>query len=332
MGFDVTPTVTQDWTNNIDALETGVNRLRPGGGTALFDAVYTACRDKLLDVSRGQEPVRKAIVLLSDGDDNQSRVYLDEAIKECERAETIIYAISTNWTPSRGKGDKVLTQMAEETGGQVFFPPSVEEVSEQLQRHRRRAAQPVRADLYAGGLQDTNGAFRVPSISIATTGATRHWFVAYDQGGELRVSGWNSRNKLRLGSKHLCGQTCLHKLVDNFMAQALSAPALPSEEVVEQAAGADSSLTSKYGEIESSARQLTPPALVPSARPPLRLPVELVPLPAKVRSDPAAALAEEMPRYASRNWRAEAWDRERVRASQAGERRPMLTALRRSGS
>jgi VWFA-related protein len=129
MGFDVTPSVTQDWTNNIDALETGINRLRPGGGTALFDAVYTACRDKLLDVSRGQEPVRKAIVLISDGDDNQSRVHPDEVIKECERAETIIYAISTNWTPSRGKGDQVLTQMSESTGGRVFFPPSVEEMS-----------------------------------------------------------------------------------------------------------------------------------------------------------------------------------------------------------
>jgi VWFA-related protein len=129
MGFDVTPSVTQDWTTNIDSLETGVNRLRPGGGTALFDAVYTACRDKLLDISRGQEPTRKAMVLLSDGEDNQSRVYLDEAIKECQRAETIIYAISTNWTPSRGKGDQVLTKMAEETGGQVFFPPSVEEMS-----------------------------------------------------------------------------------------------------------------------------------------------------------------------------------------------------------
>jgi Ca-activated chloride channel homolog len=128
MGFDVTPTVTQDWTNNIDALETGVNRLRPGGGTALFDAVYTACRDKLLS-ERGQEPVRKAIVLISDGDDNQSRVHPDEVIKECERAETIIYAISTNWTPSRGKGDQVLTQMSESTGGRVFFPPSVEEMS-----------------------------------------------------------------------------------------------------------------------------------------------------------------------------------------------------------
>src|SRR5271165_4920248 len=128
MGFDVTPSVTADWTNDVDALETGVNRLRPGGGTALFDAVYTACRDKLL-TERGPEPVRKAMVLLSDGDDNQSRVHPDEAIKECQRAETIIYAISTNWTPSRGKGDKVLTDMAEATGGQVFFPPSVEEIS-----------------------------------------------------------------------------------------------------------------------------------------------------------------------------------------------------------
>ena len=129
MGFDVTPRVMQDWTNNIDGLETGINRLRPGGGTALFDAVYTACRDKLLDEARGKEPVRKAIVLISDGDDNQSRVFQDEAIKECQRAETIVYAISTNWTPSRGKGDAVLTQMSEATGGSVFFPPSVEEMS-----------------------------------------------------------------------------------------------------------------------------------------------------------------------------------------------------------
>ena len=129
MGFDVSPNITQDWTNNLDGLETGISRLRPGGGTALFDAVYTACRDKLLDQARGQEPVRKAIILLSDGDDDQSRVHQDEAIKMCQRAETIIYSISTNWTPSRGRGDKVMEDMATETGGRVFFPPSVEEVS-----------------------------------------------------------------------------------------------------------------------------------------------------------------------------------------------------------
>jgi Ca-activated chloride channel family protein len=129
MGFDVTPTVTQDWTNNMDGLESGVMKLRPGGGTALFDAVYTACRDKLLDISRGQEPVRRAMVLVSDGNDNQSRAYIDDAIKMCQRSETIIYAISTNWTPSRGKGDDYLQKMAEATGGRAFFPPSVEEMS-----------------------------------------------------------------------------------------------------------------------------------------------------------------------------------------------------------
>ena len=129
MGFDSTPTVTADWTNNLDALQVGVGKLRPGGGTALFDAVYTACRDKLLDASRGQEPVRRAMILVSDGNDNQSRAYIDDSIKMCQRAETIIYAISTNWTPSRGKGDDVLQKMSEATGGRAFFPPSIDDIN-----------------------------------------------------------------------------------------------------------------------------------------------------------------------------------------------------------
>jgi len=159
MGFDVTPTVMQDWTNNVDALETGVNRMRPGGGTALFDAVYTACRDKLLDVSRGQEPVRKAIVLISDGDDNQSRVHLDEAIKMCQRSETIIYGISTNWTPSRGRGDAVLTQLSTDTGGKVMFPPSVEEMSSAFHEVEEELRSQY-ALTYVPADFKTNGAFR----------------------------------------------------------------------------------------------------------------------------------------------------------------------------
>ena len=128
MGFDVTPDYKQDWTNNLDLLTSGIESLRPGGGTALFDAVYSACRDKLLDAARGQEPVRKAMVLVSDGDDNQSHAYLDDAIKECQRAETIVYTISTNTSPSRDRGDDVLQKIAEATGGRAFFPKSLEDM------------------------------------------------------------------------------------------------------------------------------------------------------------------------------------------------------------
>jgi Ca-activated chloride channel homolog len=127
-GFDVTPDYRQDWTNNIDSLTAGIQSLRPGGGTALYDAVYSACRDKLL-TSRGTEPVRKAVVLVSDGDDNQSHAYLEDAIKECQRAETIVYAISTNVSPSRDRGDDILQKMAVATGGKAFFPTRIEDMA-----------------------------------------------------------------------------------------------------------------------------------------------------------------------------------------------------------
>ena len=130
MGFDVTPYVTQNYTNDQDKLEAGITKLRPGGGTALFDAVYTACRDQLLKVPISQlGSVRKALIVISDGDDNQSRAYPDDAIKMCQRAETIIYAISTNVSPSRDRGDDVLRKMAEATGGLAFFPKRIEDMS-----------------------------------------------------------------------------------------------------------------------------------------------------------------------------------------------------------
>jgi len=129
MGFDVTPDYKQDWSNNLDSLSTGIQGLRPGGGTAIYDAIYSACRDKLLDASRGQEPVRKALIVVSDGEDNQSHAYLNDAIKECQRAETNIYSISTNVSPSRDRGDDVLQKMAQETGGRAFFPTRIEDMA-----------------------------------------------------------------------------------------------------------------------------------------------------------------------------------------------------------
>ena len=129
VGFDVTPEVTQDFTDNTEALSRGVRALRPGGGTAMYDALYFACRDKLLKEPRNG-PVRRAIILLSDGDDNMSHVTREEAIEMALRAEVIVYTISTNITGgARHSGDKVLERIADATGGRAFFPFQLNDVA-----------------------------------------------------------------------------------------------------------------------------------------------------------------------------------------------------------
>ncbi len=132
MGFDFKPYITQDYTNDPDALEAGVNKLQPSGGTALFDSVYTACRDKLLSAAPAQALVRKALILVSDGNDNLSRAYLDDAIKMCQRAQAEVYTISTNTGPSRDRGDDTLSKIALATGGTPFFPQRIEDISKEF--------------------------------------------------------------------------------------------------------------------------------------------------------------------------------------------------------
>jgi Ca-activated chloride channel family protein len=128
IGFDVTPEVTQDFTDNTDLLAHGVHDLRPGGGTALYDALYYACRDKLLKAPKSFQ-VRRAIILLSDGEDNQSHVTREEAIEMAQRAEAVVYTISTNVSGTRGEGDKVLDRIADATGGRPFHPFQIRDVA-----------------------------------------------------------------------------------------------------------------------------------------------------------------------------------------------------------
>jgi len=179
---------------------------------------------------------------------------------------------------------------------------------------------------------------------------TNHWFVASEQGGELRISAFNSRNRLRPGMKHLCGHTCLHKLVDEFMARALVVRAQQGggEDAVQpQVAETNASLTSSAAyessayaspapeEFESSARLIAPPAPVLPKRTIVHPVPELVAIPARLPASPPPAspvAVDEAPRYSSRNWRAEAWDRERERELRAVERRPEVSPRRRAGS
>jgi len=129
VGFDATPEVTQDFTDSTENLSAGVRMLRAGGGTAMYDALYFACRDKLLKQEQ-TGPVRRAIILLSDGEDNLSHVTREEAIDMAARAEVIVYTISTNISGMKGKGDKVLERIADATGGRAFFPFQMRDVSD----------------------------------------------------------------------------------------------------------------------------------------------------------------------------------------------------------
>ena len=129
IGFDTTAEVTQDFTDNTEALSKGVRVLRPGGGTAMFDALYFACRDKLAKAS-SSGPLRKAIILISDGNDNQSRVTREEAIEMAQKAEVIVYTISTNVSGVKERGDRVLERISEATGGRAFFPFKIQDVAD----------------------------------------------------------------------------------------------------------------------------------------------------------------------------------------------------------
>ena len=128
LGFDTVSEVTQDFTSDTGKLSRGVGSLKPGGGTALYDALYYSCRDKLMK-HPDKVAIRRAIILLSDGEDNQSRVSRDEAVQMAQRAEVIVYTISTNVSGNVLKGDKVLQYIAESTGGRAFFPFKIQDVA-----------------------------------------------------------------------------------------------------------------------------------------------------------------------------------------------------------
>jgi VWFA-related protein len=121
VSFDTAAELAADLTGDTRVLEKAVQNLRPGGGTALYDAIYFACKEKLM-LDQPMYKFRRAIVILSDGDDNESQHSRDQALEMAQRADTVIYTISTNISHIETEGDKVMRYFAEETGGVAFFP------------------------------------------------------------------------------------------------------------------------------------------------------------------------------------------------------------------
>ncbi|HZH89590.1 MAG TPA: VWA domain-containing protein [Pyrinomonadaceae bacterium] len=126
--FDEDVNLLQDFTDKLDKLDTAVDSVKkPGTTTALYDAVWRMCDEKMRGVTG-----RRVIVVITDGTDTSSRARLEEAIEMAQRTETIIFAISTKSGFSsvvpgveagtvKDEDDKRLDRLADATGGKAFF-------------------------------------------------------------------------------------------------------------------------------------------------------------------------------------------------------------------
>ena len=153
VSFDSTAELVSDLTDNTEQLGKAIRSLRPGGGTAMYDAIYFACKEKLMNES--SDKLRRALVVLSDGDDNDSSKSREQALEMAHKADVVIYTISTNISRIPTDGDKLLKYFAEETGGLAFFPfksqdmaQSFENIANEL-RHQYNVfyrPEPLKAD------------------------------------------------------------------------------------------------------------------------------------------------------------------------------------------
>lgn len=124
MDFSFLAEITQPWTGSANALTAGIHKFAAHGesrigGTAIFNAVYQACLnqfDKIDHAASGN-----FILLFSDGEDNASHAYLQQAVSICQRANTAIYAFRPEAKYSFSSGPKTLAELTSETGGRVFF-------------------------------------------------------------------------------------------------------------------------------------------------------------------------------------------------------------------
>jgi VWFA-related protein len=166
VSFDTAAEVQADLTNDVAKLEGVIRDLRPGGGTSLYDAVFFASRDKLA-LEQPPYRYRRAMVILSDGEDNQSRYSRDQALEMAQRSDVVIFTISTNITREDTDGDKVLKYLAAETGGASFFPFKVEDLAQSFEK----IANEMRCQyslLYLPEPLKTDGSFQTVEVIVKT--------------------------------------------------------------------------------------------------------------------------------------------------------------------
>jgi Ca-activated chloride channel family protein len=172
-------TLLQDFTDDPNKIIKEIRKLKAAGGTALYDAIYMTCDEKLI-----RETGRKAIIILSDGEDESSRMSRRQAIEVALRAEATVFAISVTKGgffgvgASGGEGDAILTDITRETGGRIFFPFKIDDLEDSF----RQISQELRSQ-YSIGYLSTNtardGTYRKIEIKAAEKGLRLNYRKGY---------------------------------------------------------------------------------------------------------------------------------------------------------
>ena len=163
VSFDTATQLVQNYTDDTEKLSDAIRELRAGGSTALYDTIYFACKEKMLFFPPPEPYLRRVLIIISDGQDNQSEHSRDEALAMAQRGEVIIFTISTNRSGVEGQGDKILKYLARETGGRAFFPFATSDLAANFEEIARELRSQYSL-AYVSTHQARDGTFRNISI------------------------------------------------------------------------------------------------------------------------------------------------------------------------
>jgi Ca-activated chloride channel family protein len=170
--FDSRVQIAQEFTGDQRALEEAIRTTQAGGSTSLHNAVYIALSElrKRFSFENPDAPRRRAIVVLSDGEDTSSLVSFDEVLDAAARSDTVIYTIGLGDRASPGagpgqEGQFVLRRLAQQTGGRAFFPIDVKDLAAIYTDIRNELASQYSL-AYESGTSSSDGKWRSIAVRV----------------------------------------------------------------------------------------------------------------------------------------------------------------------
>ncbi len=178
IGYGNDAELKQNTTSDPEKLLVKIRKMKPGGGAALYDAVYMACTSRDLVKGEPIEP-RRVIVIVGDGHDNASKHTLDQVVELAQRNLVTVYAVSTTGFGFVSEGDQILKRLTEETGGRVEYPlqGAYKDVSGYLSTPSDEGNYALKVGTGGYAAAIANGIFK--SIAAVTGEVTTQYIIRY---------------------------------------------------------------------------------------------------------------------------------------------------------